>query len=131
MWAILMFGIWYMKGYHLRHPVPETGSDVAIVRPSSLASTSLDGNGDGDGDAKSEKDVKAVSTGQTTPSDSVYRLDAEKLDTPGGLAAAVGVETERKNVDVGFAAGVGDGVPVAYDVALREEARKQAAEERR
>lgn len=125
MWAFLMFGIWYMKGYHLRHPVPETGSDVAIVRPSSDALASEDG------DTKSETDVKAVSTGQTTPSDSVYRLDAEKLDTQGGTGAAVGVETERKNVDVGFAAGVGDGVPVAYDVALGDEAKKQAAGERR
>ena len=128
MWAILMFGIWYMKGYHLRHPVPETGSDVAIVRPSSDAQASEDG--DTDGDAKSEKDAQAVSPGRTTPSDSVYRLDAEKLDSQGGIGA-VEVETERKNVDVGFAAGVGDGVPVAYDVALGEEAQKQAAGERR
>ena len=106
MWAILMFGIWYMKGYHLRHPVPDTGSEAAIVLPPSEVD---------------EKDEKDVSPGQTTPSDSIYRLDTEKVPEHG-----VQVETERKSLDVGLAAGVGDGVSVAYDLAAIDEARKQA-----
>ena len=68
---------------------------------------------------KTEKDN--VSPGQTTPSDSVYqyRLDAEKVQHDG-----VEVERERKSLDVGIAAGAGEGVPVSYDLATGEEAKK-------
>lgn len=110
MWAILMFGIWYMKGFHLRHPVPDTGSDVAIVGTASLASD----------DEKAEKDN--VSPGETTPSESVYRLDADSVERQ---ARGQGVVTERKSLDVGFAAGVGDGVPVSYHASLADESSKQ------